>query len=224
MEIQIKVKTLNEIEPYQNNSRKHSDEQIKQIASSIREFGFTMPLLVSDGVIIAGHARYEAAKYIYQTGDRISLTNGTTLPDASIPVIDCSKWTDAQRRAYVLADNRLSEKSEWDKDILTTELSFLEKANFDLYSVGFDLVELDAVLGAPDDINDPAEEWDDMPEFVQNDEMPKRTIKVHFDNENDVQLFAKSVGQQITDKTKYIWFPFKEKQNLQGRRYVTDES
>lgn len=224
MEIKIKVVALNTLTPYEKNARKHSDSQINQIMASMQEFGFTVPLLESGGIIVAGHGRYEAAKRLYAAGETIKLTDGQKLPSGAVPVIDCSNWTDKQRRAYTLADNRLSEIAEWDNELLYEELSFLEEESFNPSEIGFSLTDLDSILGAPKEVDEPETEWQGMPEFVQNDEMPKRTLKVHFDHEKDVQTFAKCVGQKITDKTKFIWFPFKEKSVLKSRRYISDES
>lgn len=222
MEIKIDVMALDVLTPYQKNVRKHTDKQIDQIAASMRNFGFTVPILQSENIIIAGHGRYEAAKRIYASGEKIKLANGDVLPIGKIPAIDCSKWTEKQRRAYALADNRLNELSDWDNELLAEELSFLDDDIFDFDSIGFSLPEIDDILGEPEDAINPEDEWQNMPEFVQDDKQPKRTIKVHFETEADVQAFAKCVGQQITDRTKYIWFPYQEKNSLKDKRYISN--
>ena len=213
---------LDVLTPYQKNVRKHTDKQIDQIAASMRNFGFTVPILQSENIIIAGHGRYEAAKRIYASGVKIKLANGDVLPIGKIPAIDCSKWTEKQRRAYALADNRLNELSDWDNELLAEELSFLDDDIFNFDSIGFSLPEIDDILGEPEDAINPDDEWQNMPEFVQDDKQPKRTIKVHFETEADVQAFAKCVGQQITDRTKYIWFPYQEKNSLKDKRYISN--
>ena len=111
--------------PYVNNARKHSDDQVSEIAASIKEFGFNNPILI-DGKkgIIAGHGRIAAAK-------KLGLEK--------VPVIELSHLTDAQRRAYILADNRLAEKAEWDFDLVQVELEALKDEEFNIDLTGFDL-------------------------------------------------------------------------------------
>jgi DNA modification methylase len=124
--------------PYARNARTHSEAQVALIAGSIREFGFTNPVLV-DGAngIIAGHGRVLAARL---------------LGLGSVPVIELPHLTDAQKRAYVLADNRLAEQAGWDREMLALEVADLTALGIDLGDVGFEAGELDALLrsGAPD--------------------------------------------------------------------------
>lgn len=126
------------LQPYAKNARTHSDEQVDQIAASIREFGFTNPILVdsADG-IIAGHGRLMAAK-------RLGL--------ATVPVIVLDHLTDAQRRAYILADNKLALNAGWDNDLLAQELAQLQDEGFDLELAGFSDEELADLLPDNDDV------------------------------------------------------------------------
>ena len=119
--------------PYARNSRAHSDEQIAQIAGSIREFGFTNPVLIDaeDG-IIAGHGRVLAAQ---------------KLGIKDVPCIRLSHLTDMQKKAYVIADNKLSSMSTWDKNMLEKELKDLSSETFDMQMFGFD--DLLALTEAP---------------------------------------------------------------------------
>ena len=134
------------IEPYARNSRTHSDRQVEQIAASIREFGFTQPILV-DGAsgIIAGHGRLLAAK---------------TLGMAEVPVIEPAGLSAAQKRAYVIADNKLTLNGGWDDAILADELKALGSEGFDLGLTGFDEIELVSFLSGNEGPTDP----DDVPE------------------------------------------------------------
>ena len=111
--------------PYVNNARKHSDEQVSEIAASIKEFGFNNPILI-DGKkgIIAGHGRVMAAK-------KLGLDK--------VPTIELSHLSDAQRRAYILADNRLAEKAEWDFELVQVELEALKDEDFNIELTGFDI-------------------------------------------------------------------------------------
>ena len=136
--IEIGVAALH---PYDNNARTHSKKQIKQIADSIRRFGFTNPVLVSDaGEIIAGHGRVEAARLLGM---------------ATVPTLALSHLSSAERRAYVLADNKLALNAGWDREMLAIELQGLIDLDFDVELTGFSLAEIDLVLDEADD-NDPA--------------------------------------------------------------------
>lgn len=124
----IELWPVDRLQPYAKNSRTHSDEQVDQIAASITEFGFTNPVLVDskDG-IIAGHGRLMAAK-------RLNLSE--------VPVIVLDYLTDAQRRAYIIADNKLALNAGWDEGVLSTELALLSDDGFDLSLMGFSDEEL----------------------------------------------------------------------------------
>jgi DNA modification methylase len=114
--------------PYIRNARTHSEEQIAQIAASIAEFGFTAPILAgSDGVIVAGHGRLAAAR-------KLGL--------ATVPVVVLEHLTPTQRRALVIADNKIAENAGWDEELLRLELAELQEADFDLALTGFDADEL----------------------------------------------------------------------------------
>ena len=126
--MQIEQLKVGDLIPYVNNSRTHSDEQVMQVASSIKEFGFTNPILIDDdGGIIAGHGRLMAAK-------KLGLVE--------VPCIRLGHLSEAQRKAYVIADNKLALNSEWDNDLLKIELMQLDSIDFDLNLTGFDLSEL----------------------------------------------------------------------------------
>jgi len=117
-------KATDDLLPYARNSRTHSDSQVAQIAASIREFGWTNPILVDqEGTIIAGHGRVMAARKLGET---------------RVPVITLGHLTDAQKRAYVIADNQLALNAGWDADMLKVEIADLMAADFDLSLLGFD--------------------------------------------------------------------------------------
>ena len=132
--LQIEYRPIESLIPYVRNARTHSDDQVAQIAASIREFGWTNPILV-DGErgVIAGHGRLKAAR---------------VLGLGEIPVIELSHLSAAQKRAYILADNRLAENAGWDKELLSLELSELQTADFNLGLMGFSDDELDDLLNA----------------------------------------------------------------------------
>ena len=129
----IAMRAATDLIPYARNARTHSEQQVAMIAGSIREFGFRNPVLVDgDNGIIAGHARVQAAL-------KLNL--------AKVPCIDCSDMSDTQRRAYILADNRLALNAGWDQELLALELTDLSEMDVDLEGLGFSEVELHKLLG-----------------------------------------------------------------------------
>ncbi|MDR3473002.1 MAG: DNA methyltransferase, partial [Devosia sp.] len=128
---------IDQLRAYARNPRTHDEEQVAQIAASIVEFGWTNPVLVSaDGEVIAGHGRLEAAK-------RLGLD--------TVPVVILDHLTPAQRRAYVIADNKLALNAGWDDGLLAAELHALNGEGFDLSLTGFGISELDALMAPLDD-------------------------------------------------------------------------
>ncbi len=139
----VERRAIASLTPYASNARTHTDEQVKQIAASMREWGWTNPILVDEaGVIIAGHGRLSAAQ---------------SLGWGEAPVMVATGWTEAQKRAYTLADNQLAMNAGWDFGLLATELHGLDDAGFDLDLLGFsdvDALMADKTVGEtdPDDI------------------------------------------------------------------------
>ena len=130
--LNVVERDIADLRPYARNARTHSKKQIKQIAASIERFGFTNPVLVSgDLEIIAGHGRLEAAKLL---GWR------------RVPTLALSHLTEDERRAYVLADNKLALNAGWDKETLAIELQALVDCDFDIEVTGFSLAEGDFAL------------------------------------------------------------------------------
>ena len=130
--MQIETLAVDRLIPYARNSRTHSDAQVAQIAASIKEFGFTNPVLIdADGGIIAGHGRVMGARQ---------------LGLAEVPCIRLGHLTDAQRRAYVIADNRLALNAGWDDAMLALEMRDLMDEGYDVGLTGFDLGEIDKIL------------------------------------------------------------------------------
>jgi site-specific DNA-methyltransferase (adenine-specific) len=130
--MQIEKRLLTDLIPYINNSRKHSDDQVSQIAASIKEFGWTNPILVDgENGIIAGHGRIMAAKKLGMT---------------EVPVIELAHLSKEQRKALIIADNKLALNSDWDTNLLAIELKDLQDLGFDLNLTGFDGMELANLL------------------------------------------------------------------------------
>lgn len=126
----VTMRKVAELVPYANNARTHSEEQVAQIAASINEWGWTVPVLVDEvGMIIAGHGRILAAQ---------------KLGIEEVPAMVAEGWTDAQKKAYVIADNQLALLADWDDELLRVELQSLDEMEFDLNLVGLDVAALDA--------------------------------------------------------------------------------
>ena len=139
-EMQYYLADVSELIPYVRNARTHSEAQVAQIAASIREFGFLSPILVAeDNTILAGHGRLAAA---------------LKLGLKKVPCVKENHLTETQKRAYIIADNKLSLNAGWDSELLAVELSELEGADFNLDLLGFDEAELSGIFDADKDVSD----------------------------------------------------------------------
>lgn len=172
----LKIKYLNTdyLNPYKNNSRTHSEAQIKQISASIQEFGFTNPILIDEkGIIIAGHGRVMAAK---------------ALEIDEVPTILLDSLTKAQKAAYVIADNKLALNAGWSFDNLKLEIDHLIEIGFDLEILGFDESEFDEILKG----------WDtdiDLPE-IKNSRMARITIECKEPDKHDVLIIVEEAVKE----------------------------
>jgi len=152
-DLHIERRPVDRLIPYARNPRTHTEEQVAQIAASIAEFGFVNPVLVgADGVIIAGHARVIAAR---------------KLGMGEVPVIVLDHLTPAQRRALVIADNRLAENAGWDEEMLRVELEALREDDFHLDLLGFEDAEIEALLAQPETESAGLTEEDAVPETAE---------------------------------------------------------
>ena len=164
--LSIKYKRTDQVIPYVNNSRTHGERQVQQIASSIQEFGFTNPILIDhDGGLIAGHGRLLAAQMLNLD---------------KVPTITLGDLSDAQRKAYVIADNKLALNSGWDDELLKVEIETLSDSNFDLGVLGWDVLpdfkdDVDYSILDDDDID---ADLSDMTDGV------KRAIQIEFESQD----------------------------------------
>jgi len=121
---EVTQKPVDDLIPYDRNPNMHPTAQITQLANSIREWGFTVPIIIDEaGTVLAGHGRLFAAK---------------SLGMESVPCVTARGWSDSQKKAYVIADNKLSEGSEWDSSLYFAELKEINESGFDLGLIGFD--------------------------------------------------------------------------------------
>jgi ParB-like chromosome segregation protein Spo0J len=179
---------IDRLVPYARNARIHSDEQISQIAASIKEWGWTTPVLVDEqGGIIAGHGRTLAAQ---------------RLKMAEVPVMVAKGWSDAKKRAYVLADNKLALNAGWDNEMLALELAEIGELGFDLELIGFDPSEFNntVVDYSVLDGEDIEAELDEMANGV------RKAIQIEF--EPDHYLEAQELVSFWRIKGAYIGYMF----------------
>ena len=178
----IEYRKTGELIPYINNSRTHSDQQVQQVAASIKEFGFTNPILIDeDSGIIAGHGRLQAAQMMGMD---------------EVPTITLEGLTEAQRKAYVIADNKLALNASWDLYILNIEMESLLEFDFDFKITGFDSIpEIEAnidysILGEDDS------ELDAMAKGV------RKAIQIefepdHYEEASELVKFWRSQGAYV---------------------------
>ena len=172
--IEIHYKATEDLIPYARNSRTHSAEQVAQIAASIREFGWTNPVLIDgENGIIAGHGRVLAAHKLGET---------------QVPTIELSHMSDTQKRAYIIADNKLALNAGWDNEILALEVQELKDVGFDINLLGF----------APFEILDSNKEDEEQPKDV-NFTIQYNIIFDHEEQQNDWYEFIKSLKDQYPD-------------------------
>jgi ParB-like chromosome segregation protein Spo0J len=202
----VERRPIEELLPYARNARQHTDAQVAQIAASIREWGWTIPVLIDEtGTLIAGHGRVLAARQ---------------LSIETIPTMIARGWTEAQIKAYRLADNKLSLNSEWDIGLLKVELGDLRELGVDLQVTGFRDFEFNALLS--DGVDDPDGEWQGMPGYDQRDRAAFRSIVVHFKDQAAVDAFAALIEQTITEKTRFLWYPPTDIETYVDKKYAAE--
>ena len=187
--MQVEQLKVGDLIPYVNNSRTHSDEQVMQVASSIKEFGFTNPILIDDdGGIIAGHGRLMAAK-------KLGLVE--------VPCIRLGHLSEAQRKAYVIADNQLALNSGWDLDTLKLEIDRLGELDFDIELLGFDDDFLTSLIieepseGLTDE--DAVPEAPETPTTVEGDVWILGNHRLMCGDSTSIDAVDKLMGEQKSD-------------------------
>ena len=168
LKLEIKYLPINRIVGYVNNTRTHSQEQINQVKSSISEFGMVNPIGIHKNVILSGHCRWEALKQ---------------LDYKEVPTVDLSHLTEAQKKAYIIADNKLALNAGWDEELLKIELESLQELDFDLDILGFDEFEVEQIFGEGTNI----EMEDFFEEAEQKEKVEKTFICEHCGKESKVQ-------------------------------------
>jgi hypothetical protein len=166
---------IDKLIPYARNARTHSDEQVSQIAASIKEWGWTTPVLVDEqGGIIAGHGRTLAAQKLEMT---------------EVPVMVAKGWSDAKKRAYIIADNKLAQNADWDNEMLALELGELGDLGFDLDLTGFAADEIADLLSPEEEDDSKYSKKIDAPVYEPTGDCP-----------SVVQLYDKVKYEELTAK------------------------
>lgn len=197
---------MSDIKPYANNARTHSTQQIEQIVKSIKEFGFTNPLLIdNDCNLIAGHGRLEAIRWLnnFDYKDK---------PITQLPAVIVSDLSDTQRRALVIADNKIALNAGWDLDILKDELETLDNENYDMDLLGFSDSELSEILDSVSDNEGGKQEYSNKELDFSNDDFSKN-ITLCFDNLEDFRLVNNTLLKRDNDYAKAVIKICKEIEN-----------
>jgi urocanate hydratase len=187
----MKIETIktSDLIPYARNSRTHSESQVAQIAGSIREFGFSNPVLIdAENGIIAGHGRVLAAQKLGMD---------------KVPCVRLSHLTDSQKRAYIIADNKLAELAGWDEEMIALELGDLREVDFDLGLTGFDADEIEAFLNpnkSDDVLSDEYTHKVDAPVYEPKGDKPP--IQELANTEKADELKAKIEASKVPDEIK----------------------
>ena len=189
--LEIIYKNIDDLIPYVNNTRTHSEEQVNQIASSIKEFGFTNPVLIDEqGGLIAGHGRVMGAK---------------KLGFKEVPTIALNNLTEAQKKAYIIADNKLALNAGWDEELLKLEIEALQDMDFNIDLLGFSDDELkDFDLGIEDEmiINDdnPYSQKVEIPTYEPDGEKP--SFSEMYEDEKVLKLIDKIENSSVDNEIK----------------------
>lgn len=174
--MEIVYKKIDDLIPYTNNSRTHDKEQINQICASINEYGWTNPVLIDEkGMIIAGHGRVEAGK---------------KLDIKEVPCIVLSNLTEAQKKAYIIADNKMALNAGWNEDLLKLELDNLKELDFDLELTGFSTEELDEFFKEDEEEN----------ETLQDNPYTIKTDIPHYEIKGEEPLLEELIDEEKTNK------------------------
>lgn len=169
----IKYKKTTELTAYAKNSRTHSDAQVAQLVASLREFGFTNPILIdSKNGIIAGHGRLKAAQELgYET----------------VPTIELGELTEEQRRAYIIADNKLALNAGWDYELLSFELQDLQDAGFDVGLTGFSDDEIKAMNATEEEIDE---------DFKEPSDESRNTLLIECSGERELETLYEEMQKR----------------------------
>lgn len=194
--LEIIYKNIDELLPYINNARTHDEMQINQIASSIKEFGFNSPIAIdNDNVILCGHGRLLGAK-------KLGLKE--------VPTVCLSHLTPQEKKAYILADNKIALNSGWDFDLLKLEFEDLKSVDFDLELTGFNTEEIENILNSEDEDSEDEETSDDLDLNFLDGFSEKYNIVIECENQEEAEAFAKRFKPDLNLNSQKIKIKFKD--------------
>lgn len=211
--------TINDIKPYKYNVKDHPDTQLELITKVIKEIGWRVPVEVNQkGIIVAGHGRW--------------IVWNENKNDPNFPPIwiiddmgntihgkhDERPLTEDQERMWRIADNKITELATWNMSNFAFEMDKIEIEEFKAMT-GFDTPDFDTV-------NDVEAEWEGMPEVNTTGDKIEHSYKsliVHFESEEDLKDFGVKIGQKVKETTKYIWYPYKEKEDVKGQEFINED-
>ena len=206
----VELVDRDELIPYSNNPKEHPDEQVKKIASSIKNYGWDQPIVVDgENEIIKGHGRLQAAELLGLD---------------EVPVIKRTDLSESEIRAARIADNKAGE-STWDIDLLGLEFELLDDSDFDLELTGFDEDEIEAfTIDGGNSEPDAREEWEasGLVEYENQDKNAEYSIKVNFASKEDLEAFADLVESTVTKDTTSIWYPKQEHRDVKDMGWEND--
>lgn len=195
--LEIVYKNIDDLLPYINNARTHDEMQINQIASSIKEFGFNSPIAIdNDNMILCGHGRLLGAK-------KLGLKE--------VPTVCLSHLTPQEKKAYILADNKIALNSGWDFDLLKLEFENLKSVDFDLELTGFNSEEIENILNSEDEgTSENEESSDDLDLDFLDGFLEKYNIIVECENQEEAEAFAKRFKPDLNLNSQKIKIKFKD--------------
>ena len=205
---------ISELQPDKRNARKRTPRGRKAIETSLRDLGTGRSIVIDrQGRIIAGHGTVEAAAKLGLDDVQVVDSDGTKL--IAIKRVDLDLDSDPKAQQLAIADNRASEFGEWDATALQDISSALSLEPF------FTASELADITGDKcESANDAEAEWQGMPDYSAHDEMGYRQLIVHFRTPQDVTDFAEAIGQTISDRAKYIWYPRQQNADMASTKYA----
>src|SRR5579863_402461 len=189
----VELWPIEKIKPYDKNPKNHPPEQIDLIAASMEEDGVFAPILLDEkGIIIYGHGRRLAAlKNKYKV----------------YPIVKAIGWSEARKKAARIKDNQLAALGGWNMPLLRGEAIQLKTEGYDVALLGFTEQMTQWLTSSGELVSDPNAEWGGMPHFENPDARAFRSIVVHFKDQESVDAFVNVTNQDITEKTRFLWYP-----------------
>lgn len=184
----ITLRRVEDLVPYARNSRTHDASQIADLKGAILHFGWTNPIIADEKGIVAGHGRTMAARELYEAGMTLRFPGGAEIPAGMVPVIDCSGWSEGDRKAYVIFDNKSALKAGWDVELLKAEMLDLEELGIDLSLTGFSTGEIDILNGGLGGVDISPEDSGESASGVDGDYLTFAGVKIPMSADEAMQL------------------------------------